>query len=211
VSDCCLRDTWTWDGTDWTQRSPVHSPPARYEPGMAYSASDQRIVLFGGLDSSQFQTLGDTWTWDGTDWTRQSPLHSPVARNGHTMSGAAAGQVVLFGGQSDGGSLVGDTWAGDGTDWTQRPGGSVRVLHRSGSPGASVVIQVWGFAAGEHVKIYFLDSLHGSTRLATIITDGSGGGAAGARIPSNATPGTQHIKGRGVISGQVAKAKFTVT
>src|SRR5438105_2716674 len=29
-------DTWTWDGTTWTQQHPATSPSARYGMGMAY-------------------------------------------------------------------------------------------------------------------------------------------------------------------------------
>src|SRR5262249_40092545 len=40
--DCCsgnyFSDTWTWDGTSWTQRFPVTSPPARTNINLAYDA-----------------------------------------------------------------------------------------------------------------------------------------------------------------------------
>ena len=41
-----MGDTWTWDGTDWTLRTPVHSPPARDLLGMAYDAAHEQVVLF---------------------------------------------------------------------------------------------------------------------------------------------------------------------
>ena len=59
------RDTWTWDGSAWTERTPAHSPSARSYTGMAYDAAREEVVLFGGYDGG---SLGDTWTWDGTDW-----------------------------------------------------------------------------------------------------------------------------------------------
>jgi len=34
-----LGDTWTWDGTTWTQKSPDTSPPARAGAAMAYDLS----------------------------------------------------------------------------------------------------------------------------------------------------------------------------
>src|SRR5947208_12730816 len=40
-----LSDTWTWDGTGWTQRTPAHAPPARYQMGMAYDAAHGQVVL----------------------------------------------------------------------------------------------------------------------------------------------------------------------
>ena len=35
-SSGCLADTWTWNGTTWTEASPATSPPARYVASMAY-------------------------------------------------------------------------------------------------------------------------------------------------------------------------------
>jgi hypothetical protein len=69
--------------------------------------------------------LGDTWTWDGTTWTKQAPAASPPPRYGAVMAyDAATSTAVLFGGNDgvNGGSagLLGDTWTWDGTTWTQR-------------------------------------------------------------------------------------------
>ena len=76
-----LGDTWTWDGTNWTQVFPAHSPSARFEPSIAWSGGGSlgdRLVLFGGT-ASDGTPLGDTWTWDGTDWTQHFPTTSPAA------------------------------------------------------------------------------------------------------------------------------------
>jgi len=82
---------------------------------MAYDAARGQVVLFGGA-TRHFEYLGDTWTWDGTDWTSQTPVHHPSPRFGAGMAyDAARGQVVLFGG-----FRIGGTWTWDGTDWTKR-------------------------------------------------------------------------------------------
>ncbi len=47
---------------------------------MTYDAARGQVVLFGGYRSAH--DFGDTWTWDGTDWTQLSPVHSPSARDG---------------------------------------------------------------------------------------------------------------------------------
>ncbi len=67
-------DTWTWDGRGWTRRTPPTAPPGRVEASMAYDAERKEVVLFGGLtDTNQVQVpLNDTWTWDGTIWTRRA-------------------------------------------------------------------------------------------------------------------------------------------
>src|SRR5438445_202414 len=45
-------------------------PSPRSGMGMAYDAADHQVVLFGGLNYPADSDLGDTWTWDGTQWTQ---------------------------------------------------------------------------------------------------------------------------------------------
>jgi hypothetical protein len=83
---------------------------------MAYDSARNQIVLFGGRGDDGF-LYNDTWTWDGTGWTKAAPAHSPPARERSTMAyDPARGQVVLFGGDGGPGN---DTWTWDGTDWAQ--------------------------------------------------------------------------------------------
>jgi hypothetical protein len=110
-----LNDTWTWNGTTWTQQHPAVSPPAlnRASAAMAYDAATGTVVLS--------EVDGSTWTWNGTTWTQQTPAASPPARFGAAMAyDTATGTVVLFGGQSSTGHLLADTWTWDGTTWTQQ-------------------------------------------------------------------------------------------
>jgi hypothetical protein len=64
-------DTWVGDGSSWTRVSPQTSPPARTGAGLAWDATAQRLVLFGG-DTMGIGLLGDTWAWDGATWSRLS-------------------------------------------------------------------------------------------------------------------------------------------
>ena len=123
-----LGDTWLWQGTTWSQQTPANSPSARSGHAMAYDAAHQQAVLFGGQVGDGLTTVtatfGDTWIWDGNNWTQKFPANSPTARWGHAMAyDAAHQQIVLFGGQSStditAGSLT-DTWVWDGTNWTQK-------------------------------------------------------------------------------------------
>jgi len=82
---------------------------------MAYDAATGTVVLFGG--EGRLGTLGDTCTWNGTTWTKQTPATSPSARSSATMAyDAATGTVVLFSGQFK----LDDTWTWDGTTWTEQ-------------------------------------------------------------------------------------------
>jgi hypothetical protein len=125
-----LGDTWTWNGTTWTQRQPATSPPARIASAMAYDAATGTVVLFGGADfvNNIEHYVGGTWTWDGTTWTKQHPVTSPSARAAMVMAyDPATGAVVLFGGGNSNGQL-GNTWTWDGTTWT--------IQHPATSPSA---------------------------------------------------------------------------
>jgi hypothetical protein len=103
-----LHDTWEWDGTDWTQRSPAIEPTSRTSHALAYDSARGVTVLFGGHNGSTY--LDDTWEWDGTDWTQRFPANKPVARSGHALAyDSAREQTVLFGGYGDFMDL-GDTW-----------------------------------------------------------------------------------------------------
>jgi uncharacterized protein (TIGR03437 family) len=84
---------------------------------MAYDAAHGQIVLFGGI-GQKLNDLGDTWLWDGSNWTQQSAPASPSARFEHAMAyDSTHGQVVLFGGINTNGILQ-DTWVWDGANWT---------------------------------------------------------------------------------------------
>lgn len=114
-------DTWTWDGTDWTERFPPVSPPPRQFSGIAYDAARAEVVLFGGANASG-GALADTWTWDGNTWAERSPANSPPARSGAMMTYDPVTQTsVLFGGNtSNTRSQLNDTWFWNGTDWVQQ-------------------------------------------------------------------------------------------
>jgi hypothetical protein len=108
-ADRSLGDTWTWDGTAWTEQHPSDSPSPRCCFGMTYDLARGEVVLFGGWDGWY---LGDTWTWDGSTWTEQHPANSPSPGSGVSMTyDAARREVVLVDG--------GGTWTWDGSSWTK--------------------------------------------------------------------------------------------
>lgn len=110
-------DTWTWDGTTWTQQSPSQSPPAL--ASAAAATLNGKTYLFGGINPGF--VYGDTWQWDGTNWTHLTPAQSPPARAYATLVSDGS-RLILFGGttaNSGSADLLDDTWAWDGTTWTQ--------------------------------------------------------------------------------------------
>lgn len=102
-------------GLQWTQMLPPHQPAVRGWHAMAFDAARQQGVLHGGYTGGT--ELGDTWTWDGLDWTAQPQAALPT-RRWHAMAYDAARQrVVMYGGQSAG-SYPTATYLWDGTNWT---------------------------------------------------------------------------------------------
>lgn len=115
-------DTWEWDGSTWTER-PVAGPEARSEHAMVYDRARRVTVLFGGAavgSPPSLIVLGDTWEWDGDDWSLAS-IDGPTPRLRTALAfDVRRGVTVLFGGVGDGARIYGDTWEWDGSAWAIR-------------------------------------------------------------------------------------------
>lgn len=111
-------DTWVWNGTNWSARTPATRPPSINAFGMAYDAARERIVVFGGFTPGP-GGIGQTWLWDGTNWARGAS--GPPARSyGPLAYDAVREQVVLFSGVLSGVGSISDTWTWNGTNWASR-------------------------------------------------------------------------------------------
>jgi hypothetical protein len=92
-TDQAAGQTWSWDGTNWTQLNPLSNPPRAIGVGFAYAGpATNRMVLFG--------IEADTWQWDGSNWS-QVPTSgtTPCPRILEAMAyGPNIGGIVLFGG-----------------------------------------------------------------------------------------------------------------
>ena len=111
-------DTWGWDGVNWTQLDDT-GPAARFEFGLASDPARQRIILFGGTQylGVNPKALGDTWEWDGTEWTQVEET-GPIPRRRHSMTFDGIRQrAVLFAGMNNEGAAQADTWEWTGTAW----------------------------------------------------------------------------------------------
>ena len=115
-------DTWVWDGSNWTRKSPQTFPQRRSRHAMTYDSAHQQVVLFGGNNGwppPNSTWFNDTWVWDGSNWTQKFPQTSPPPRNQPAMAyDPVHCQVVLFGGFDMNGRLA-DTWVWDGSNWTE--------------------------------------------------------------------------------------------
>jgi len=118
-----LGDTWEWDGSFWTQMADS-GPGPRTAHAMVYDSARQVSLLFGGgrpAEPPDSPDLGDTWQWDGQDWT-QLANSGPIPRSHHAMAfDSSRNRTVLFGGTAQGqNSPLLDTWEFDGQEWTQQ-------------------------------------------------------------------------------------------
>lgn len=100
-----LDDTWEYDGTTWQQQNPQHRPPIVIDGSMAFHVPSGRTVLV---------TAGQTWLWDGTDWS-SNVIGTPMSVGplGTTPSAVLMATRDTLG--------VSTTWRFDGLQWIQLP------------------------------------------------------------------------------------------
>ncbi|MCU1452833.1 MAG: fibronectin type protein [Acidimicrobiales bacterium] len=110
-----LTDTWRWDGSTWTQLSPVTTPPAG--GSMALDPATNQLMLVG--------PGGDTWRWSGADWTHLIPP-TALPAGSQISTAPTASQVVAVVNTapalvcSCGDSAIVDTYVWTGTTWSLR-------------------------------------------------------------------------------------------
>ncbi len=134
-------DTWVFDGHAWTQTCgtgtavPCGAPPL---VGPAIGWDGQRFVMFGGAPMGAGDIgapTDDTWTFDGTSWTKVcgtsigSPC-GPAAKSLASMTFQKSPTTTLQGAVlAGGGSLLGgaaehldrDVWRYTDGGWTELP------------------------------------------------------------------------------------------
>lgn len=111
-------DTWTYNGTTWSQRTKLKPvPPARRAATMVYDSVRNVVVLFGGVGPTG--DLADTWTFNGTAWSQQNLTPAPSARDTAMMAFDTVNRnTVLFGGRGSSGAYLADTWIWNGSTWS---------------------------------------------------------------------------------------------
>lgn len=118
-----LNETWKWNGTDWSTSvtsgaiDPNGPLPTRSDFAMGYDGNS-KLILFGGRGSSSSTgVLNDTWSWNGTVWTKLTPSVSPFGRFKCELANFGS-NVILFGG-SNTLNYLNETWSWSGSTWTQ--------------------------------------------------------------------------------------------
>jgi hypothetical protein len=133
-----FNDTWTWDGTKWTEieLDDDEAPEHRSSMSMWYDPLLERTVLYSGIGrpnlNEQVTRFQDMWTFDGTRWTKLEVTNTPGIRLRPQIAvHPVTGKLTLVGGlraeSVDEDSIRqffdNDMWEWDGSTktWTQIP------------------------------------------------------------------------------------------
>ena len=108
------RSTWIFDAGGWHLRHPVTSPDV-VAGSMTQDPVTGSVVLVGAPPARNHPL--ETWTWDGTTWTRRGEL--AVATQDLIGMGAifGLGQLVMVTTPTTGASTTDDTWLWVGSMW----------------------------------------------------------------------------------------------
>jgi hypothetical protein len=100
--------TWTWDGTRWTQQHPTRAPVA------------VQLVATPGAGSAPtiFASDGATWRWTGSNWDQAPTRGAAPSNEGFAVYDEADADVVAYAAQPDN-FISYDTWTWNG-HWTKR-------------------------------------------------------------------------------------------
>ena len=179
-------ETWEWNGTTWTQATPVVRPPIRELAVLVFDPTTQRVLMFAGENGIQYN---DTWTWNGVTWQQQFPATPPFARRVPVMvSDLARSRVVLYGGN------LSDfmTWEWDGAQWQARAIASPGPLEQHVATYDAQRREVLVFGGVTYPSSTFFNYLwrYGTANGATATSFGAGcAGSAGTPVLAN-TPYT---------------------
>lgn len=100
-------DTQRWSGTNWVDLAPSTTPSSFIDQGMAFSGSCSGLVLSGDNDSN----VWETWLFDGTDWSLQTPVTDPgQSSQPGICKSPNSGKVLAFGGVDTASTSFDWTW-----------------------------------------------------------------------------------------------------
>jgi hypothetical protein len=149
----------------WTPRTVAAAPTHRRYFALAYDPANKVVVLYGGQCSNGFGCpFGETWTWDGSNWTKQSPAQSPPAGGATMAYDAATQQMILL--RSDSHNTGVTAWTWSGSNWAPLPGSppgnagttvydgahpslvDVDIVNYTGNP----ITQTWVYVGGSWTR-----------------------------------------------------------
>ncbi|MDQ1446296.1 MAG: hypothetical protein QOI20_2760 [Acidimicrobiaceae bacterium] len=107
-------EAWAWDGATWAKAGGAGATPdPRSAAALAFDSVRGTAVLFGGMPGDTGAGLSDTWTFDGSSWTKRAPAHTPPGGPATAAFDAVRANVVALVGN-------GETWTWNGNDWAKQ-------------------------------------------------------------------------------------------
>jgi len=146
-------DTWTWDGTDWTEVSNDNSGP-RVRGGARMVSARDHVVLFGG-HVYNVKYFGDAWTLDGSNWIRIDHDPTPAGRGDAAVAwNPDESSLFVFGGlgiranagPGNLGIALQDAWSLNGVKWTD--------LKTAGPPATYDANSIWDASSHSVVLLF---------------------------------------------------------
>lgn len=138
----------------WIEDRPSISPPKLAFHNAVFDEQRGSVLLFGGTTGFGIGgVLGETWIYDGTNWSRRQAANSPPGVWAYGLSYDVARQrTVLFGGQTRSGTKINETWDWDGTAWsrvktTTSPSARFAVTAYDRARARTVLFGGWGTSA----------------------------------------------------------------
>jgi hypothetical protein len=159
----------------WTELTPSTMPDCAVDGGLTYDEQNQKLVFYAGTCSTS-GTTGETYEWDGTNWTKISPSATISRLNGEAISYDVARQrTMTFGGMEAFGAVQSKTflyilgvWQPATAD-TQTPGPrSLFVLVTDPTSGViwlygglndeQILDDLWKYSAGHWEQVTVADT-----------------------------------------------------
>ena len=114
-------DTWTWNGSAWTEVFSATQPSPRLHQTATYDLVRNQIVLFGGIHivEEQWTSTNEVWLWNGSSWSPQAGNPALPTVDGELAFDSGRGVTVLYAGNSWG-DPVSETWEFDGSTWVKK-------------------------------------------------------------------------------------------
>ncbi len=114
-------DTWSFNGTAWTNLTGASAPAGRSSPSMAWDGQTQSIVLFGGFPVGS--PTDKTWAFASGNWSQLNPTVAPSARAGApAVTDPVNGSITIFGGCTTdpcSSGSINETWSFTNGAWYQ--------------------------------------------------------------------------------------------
>ncbi|HEX6810154.1 MAG TPA: hypothetical protein VF384_00900 [Planctomycetota bacterium] len=124
--------TWSYNGTTWSQLTPATSPTGKVGMQLVHDQNRGVFVMFGSVNTSAFggASVNQHWEFDGATWTQIFPTTTPGGLGNYgACFDLVRNKVVLYGGTANSMFPIAEsnTWEYDGTNWAQ--------VTTAGSPG----------------------------------------------------------------------------